>query len=288
MAAPAARRRSRPRRRTGRCCARPRRRRSRSGSGRSAENPSRDASSRAAWRAATMSASPRIGMRTSSSRRCPRSISGWLSSGAQLALEQVPAGVDLPLAPPVAAGERQQHRPAPVGRRLGVLERQQVLDPQPGPGPVELGGDGTGGEPELRGQRPGVLPGHLVGEQGLPLPLGQPGQRLRRRPPAPPSPAAPRPAPRRAAGRRRGAGCGGAGPPPATSKPPRCGRTIAYGSSIPGSTRAAAASTRTSVSWTRSSATTGSRTRAPTIRRTIGISAATSSSVTGSAGVPAA
>ena len=64
-----------------------------------------------------------------------------------------------------------------------------------------------------------------------------------------------RPGASRVAGRRPGAGCAGAG---------RASRhivattlravTMAYGSSIPGSMRLAAASTRTSVSWTRSSA----------------------------------
>src|SRR4051812_37670443 len=45
---------------------------------------------------------------------------------------------------------------------------------------------------------------------------------------------------------------------------------------MPASMRPAAASTRASVSWTRSSAVTWSATRAATIRRTIGMSAATS------------
>ena len=86
------------------------------------------------------------------------------------------AASDLPLAAPVAAGQREQHRPAPVGRRLDLLEGQQVLDPQPGPGAVQLGGHGTRAcEPSSLGQRPGVLAGDLVGQQGLALPLGRGG-----------------------------------------------------------------------------------------------------------------
>ena len=51
---------------------------------------------------------------------------------------------------------------------------------------------------------------------------------------------------------------------------------MAYGSSIPGSIRDRAASTRTSVSGTRSSAAGWAPTRDSTIRLTIGIRAATS------------
>ena len=61
---------------------------------------------------------------------------------------------------------------------------------------------------------------------------------------------------------------------------------MAYGSSIPGSMRFAAASTLTSVSWTRSSAAASFPTREKTIRRSIGNSDATSGAASESGRAP--
>jgi len=61
----------------------------------------------------------------------------------------VTARIHLPLTTPVAAGKRQQDGSAPVGGRFRSLEGLQVLHPQPGACPVQLGGDGTGGRAEL-------------------------------------------------------------------------------------------------------------------------------------------
>ena len=93
------------------------------------ENPARVASSRAACRAATMSGSAVIGdVDLVVAHRSP-SEEGLTQAGAQLALQQVPGGIQLPLAPPLRAREREQHRSAPVRRRLRPLQGQQVLDP---------------------------------------------------------------------------------------------------------------------------------------------------------------
>ena len=58
--------------------------------------------------------------------------------GTQLTLQEMPRGIDFALTAPVAAGQGVEHGAAAVGRRLGVVQGQQVLHPQPGPRPVEL------------------------------------------------------------------------------------------------------------------------------------------------------
>ena len=115
----------------------------------------------------------------SSSRAVPAVQQRHAQPRAQVALQQVAGRVDLSLPAPVTAGQREQHRSAPVGRRLDVLQGQQVLHPQPGPGAVQLRGHRARRWSQLRGQRAGVLTGHLVGEQGVALPLQSAGQGAR-------------------------------------------------------------------------------------------------------------
>ena len=116
------------------------------------ENPSRAASSRAACRAATMSASALDRDADLVVARLAAFHQRLAEPRAEVALEQVARGVDLPLPAAVAAGQREQHRAAPLGGRFGLVEGQQVLDPQPGAGPVQLRGDGAGGGAQLVGE----------------------------------------------------------------------------------------------------------------------------------------
>ena len=234
------------------------------------------ASSRTACRAVTMSASTRIGIAHLVLALLPALHQRLAQPGAQVALQQVPGGIHLPLSTPVTAGQREQHRAAAVGRRLGLLQRQQVLDPQPGPAPVQLGSHGTRRRAQLARQRPGC-PARR--------PRGPPGSRARarrggqRRGHGARSSSASRSSSgsgAAVAGPRPGAGCGGAGPAPATSRRSRCAPYDRVRLQHPRLDPSAAASTRTSVSCTRSSAAAWLPTRAPTIRRTIGISPATS------------
>jgi hypothetical protein len=56
----------------------------------------------------------------------------------------VATGVDVTLTPSIAAGNRQQDRSALISRRFDPLERQEILDPEAGARPIQLGGDGPG------------------------------------------------------------------------------------------------------------------------------------------------
>ena len=163
------------------------------------------------------------GSATSSSRCWPRSSSGSLSRAHSSHSSRCRA----------ASTSRCRRRSPPdsassTGRQRSVggsasLQGQQVLHPQPRPGPVQLRGDRTGGRAQLGGQRAGVLPGRPRGRAGSPAPArtaassacGDRGLLLRPR-------AVRRPGASAGAGRRRGAGCAGAGPAPATSRRPRC------------------------------------------------------------------
>src|SRR3954451_17948516 len=58
-----------------------------------------------------------------------------------VALEEMAGGVDLSLPPAVTARQRKQDGTAPCGGWLDAVPGQQVLDTQPGAGPVELGGE---------------------------------------------------------------------------------------------------------------------------------------------------
>ena len=103
------------------------------------EKPARTASSRAAWRAATMSGSALIATWISLSRSGPRPSRGWLSRAQRSHSSRC-----LP-----ASTSRWRRRSAldsasstgrhSVGRGLGVLEGQEVLDPQAGPGSASAG-----------------------------------------------------------------------------------------------------------------------------------------------------
>ena len=204
----------------------------------------------------TMSASAWIGTRTSSSRCCPRSISGSLSrahrSHSSRWRRRRPRAADV--------GRRRTGPAAPDGTGRSAARRCSRASRYSTRSRARVRFSCAATAPAVEpapGERPGVLPGDLMGEQGLPLPLRQPGQRAAT---AACSSRASRSSSgrRRVGGRRRGAGCAGAG---------RCSRhidattlravTIAYGSSIPGSTRGRAARTRTRVSCTRSSAAAG-------------------------------
>ena len=227
-------------RRTARCCGPPRRPRSRSGSGRSGRSPGatpapvppgarRRCPRRRGW-----------GCCSSSSRGGLRSISGWLSRAHRSHSSRWrPASTSRcrRRSPPDRASRTGRHRS--VGgsmwsraSRYSTRSRARVR--------FSWAATAPGGGAQLAGQRSGVLPGHLVGEQRLALALGQAGEGLGRRPTAPPRRAGPRPAVRTGAGRRCGAGCAGAGPAPATAMATTLRAvTMAYGSSIPGSTRSA-------------------------------------------------
>ena len=85
-------------------------------------------------------------------------------------------GIQVPLAASVPGGQGQQHRAATGGRRLSLFQLQQVLDPEPGPGPAQLGGDGPGGRVPAGRQRGRVRALDLVGDQRLLVLLGQPAQ----------------------------------------------------------------------------------------------------------------
>ena len=187
----------------------------------------------------------------------------------------MPSGVDLPLPATVPADRANS-----TGRHRSVgsstsSQGQQVLHPQPSARPVELGRDRTRASAQLGCQRPGVLPGHLVGQQGLLLPLGETVRAPSRWPPAP--------RPEQASSGAVAGHVDDAVPVAAVAscsfhiEAIRCRAvTIAYGSSMLGSTRLAAASTLTSVSCTRSSAAASLRTLAKTMRRTMGSKAVTS------------
>jgi len=77
----------------------------------------------------------------------------------------------------IAAGERDEHRPAAIRRRRPGL-RGQHLHPQLGPAAGQLRGDRARGRVLTGGQRRGVGPLDLVRDQQVPLPLRQPLQRL--------------------------------------------------------------------------------------------------------------
>ena len=229
-------------------------------SGRSREKPSRD-------RPAPCGLPARRTMSASSADRdadlvvpalARGSSSGSLSRGAQLALQQVAGGVDLPLPSPVTAGQGEQHRTAPLGRRLGVLAAASRYSTR-SRARVRFSCAATAPRvrAELRGQRLGVLPGDLVREQRL---------RARGRSAASSARCASRPLLRgeqlvlgrgvgSRRGRRPGAGCAAAGP---RSLPHR-GDDVARGDDgvrlehARARSGRAAASTRTSVSCTRSS-----------------------------------
>ena len=211
----------------------------------------------------------------------PRSSSGLAEPRAQVALQ---AGAE-PRRPRAAgAGRRWTGRAAPAGSgSVGgstSLQGQQVLDPQPRPGAVELGRHRAGGaSPSSAASDRVSLAGDLVGEQRS---VARVGELLeRRRAIAARCSSGQQLLVRRLAvlGRldARGAGCAAGGPAIATSTPPGCARSR---SRTARACRARcgwrAASTLTRVSCTRSSAAGCCPTRARTIRRTIGISAATS------------
>ena len=132
--------------------------------------PARTAISRAACRAATMSGSPVIATRTSSSRTGPRSSSGSLSRAQSSHSSRCCA----------ASTSRWRRRSAldrasSTGRQRSVggstlLEGQQVLDPQPGPGALELRGDGAGGAARVLGERAGGLHRRPRGPAGAGVP----------------------------------------------------------------------------------------------------------------------
>ena len=212
--------------------------------------------------------------------------SGQAERRAEVAVQQVPGTSSSPLTPAVARGQRDQHRPAPVGRRLRRLLRQQVLHPQLAPG-VRLSWAATA---------PGVEPRPAASVAvSYPPPRARPAvSRSARRQPRSAAPTTPGAPLRSTSSSGRGAGVGSAS---------RCALrraavllapceamrlravTIAYGTSASGSSRARAPIIRASVSWTRSSTRCGSRIRAATTRRTTGTRSriASSSPPTGAA-----
>ena len=68
---------------------------------------------------------------------------------AQLALEDMPGGIDLALTTTIAHRYGIQHGTATIGRRFDVVQSQQILHPHTSARPVELSGDGTGGRIEF-------------------------------------------------------------------------------------------------------------------------------------------
>ena len=91
---------------------------------------------------------------------------------AEVALEQVHLGIRLTLPPPVADREGNQHGAAAVGRRL-VLQRQEVLRPQPRAKSVDPGRQGADSGSPLPGERGKAFTVRLVGQQQMPLLLGE-------------------------------------------------------------------------------------------------------------------
>ncbi len=102
---------------------------------------------------------------------------GLAEARAGLALEDVLRGPDFALPALVAAAQGDEHRAAPVGRRLHPLEGQDVLDAQPRPGAVEPRGDGAGRAALTCRQGAGVGATDLVIEQRASLPVGQASER---------------------------------------------------------------------------------------------------------------
>ena len=121
--------------------------------------------------------------------------------GAGRALEEMAVDVQLPLAPPVTAGQRPQHRPAAIGRRHDALGGQEVLHPEAGAGTAQPGRDRAGRGAPLGCHRAGVRAVDLVGHQEVPVVGRQLGQRSADELADPPAAtarrrAAPRPRPR--------------------------------------------------------------------------------------------
>jgi hypothetical protein len=71
-----------------------------------------------------------------------------------------------------------QDRPAAGGRQVDAADRQQVVDPQLGPGPGQLGGHRAGSRAELGGQGGGVGALDLIGDQSAAVPGRQVSQCL--------------------------------------------------------------------------------------------------------------
>ena len=182
-----------------------------------------------------------------------------------------------------AADRRWTGRAAPAGTGPSAARpaptRQQVLHPQPAR--VRLSCAATA--PAVRAGRSARLrvscPATSWASRVSPLALVQPGQgagdgRLLLAERAACSSGA-----SVGSGRRRGAGCGHGGRRRATSSRPGCGPSRSRTARASGLDPADAARTRISVSCTRSSAAGCAPTRAPTMRRTMGIRAATSSAL---------
>ena len=107
----------------------------------------------------------------------PRRGEGRAQPRAEVTGQQVAVDVELPLAPPVARGQGDQHRSAPVGRRLGPALRDEVLHPQPRARAAELGGDRSRCGAAARRERRRVRALHLVREQDVLFGGGQAGHR---------------------------------------------------------------------------------------------------------------
>jgi hypothetical protein len=83
----------------------------------------------------------------------------WLAQArAGLALEEMLRGAHVPLATLVPAPQRDEHRSAPVRRRLHALGGEKVLDAWPRAGAVQLRGDGARGAALPMRRRAGVDP----------------------------------------------------------------------------------------------------------------------------------
>lgn len=90
-----------------------------------------------------------------------------------MALEQVTGGIKLPLSPAVPSGQRQQDWPTPLSGQAAPLEREQILNPQLGAGPMELRSHRSRRRSGLGRHVGGGLPFDLVSEEHLSFLLRQ-------------------------------------------------------------------------------------------------------------------
>jgi hypothetical protein len=107
---------------------------------------------------------------------------GIAQACAHLAVEQVASCIEGALPAAVPGRQGVEDRLAAVGRQVDAADGQEIVDAQLGPGPRELRGHRPRCRPELRRERRGVGPFHLVGDQGGAVPSGQARQSIGDRP----------------------------------------------------------------------------------------------------------
>jgi hypothetical protein len=98
---------------------------------------------------------------------------GIAQARAHLAVEQVASCIEGALPAAVPGRQGVEDRLAAVSRQVDAADGQEIVDAQLGPGPRELRGHRPGCRPELRRERRGVGPFHLVGDQGGAVPIRQ-------------------------------------------------------------------------------------------------------------------